>query len=141
MKIMTLALAAATVLSLGAARADDTRKDPRDTDPMDRVMLVHSAPANADQRDTNPTNPCRANLLPGGGSLVADNAGGGESRDRNGPLSVADSAGGGESRDRNGPLSVADSAGGGESHDRNGPLSVADSAGGGESHDRNGSFA
>ena len=90
MKIMTLALAAATVLSLGAARADDTRKDPRDTDPMDRVMLVHSAPANVDQRDTNPRNPRRANLLPAYGSLAADNAGGGESHDRNGSVLVAD---------------------------------------------------
>jgi hypothetical protein len=53
MKTMTLALAAATVLSLNAARPDDARKDPHDTDPRDRVMLVHSVPANADYA-TNP---------------------------------------------------------------------------------------
>lgn len=54
MKTMTLALAAATVLSLHGARVDDARKDPRDIDPRDRVMLVHSVPATADYI-TNPS--------------------------------------------------------------------------------------
>jgi hypothetical protein len=55
MKTMILALAAATVLSLGVAHAaDHPRKAPRDADPKNRVILVHSEPTNADQRNTDP---------------------------------------------------------------------------------------
>jgi hypothetical protein len=55
MKTMILALAAATVLSLGVANAaDHPRKDPRDADPKNRVILVHSGPINGDQRNADP---------------------------------------------------------------------------------------
>jgi hypothetical protein len=50
MKTMILALVAATVLGLAVAHAaDHPRKAPRDADPKNRVILVHSAPTNADQ--------------------------------------------------------------------------------------------
>jgi hypothetical protein len=54
MKIMTLALVAATMLGLGVANAaEHTRKEPRDADPKNRVILVHSGPANAVQLYTD----------------------------------------------------------------------------------------
>jgi hypothetical protein len=54
MKIMILALAAATVLNLGVAHADHALRVPRDADPKNRVILVHSGPTNTDQRNTDP---------------------------------------------------------------------------------------
>jgi hypothetical protein len=55
MKTMILALAAATVLSLGVAQAaDHPRKAAHDADPKNRVILVHSTPASADQHHNAP---------------------------------------------------------------------------------------
>lgn len=60
MKTMILATATVLSLSLGVANAaDHTRKDPRDADPKNRVILVHSGPINGDQRNADPRDCCR----------------------------------------------------------------------------------